>query len=433
LLSVVSGIAFFNDCQYQLFQAMAETSTKRKRLIIIALIVVVLIVGIRLALPYIILRYANNALAEMKGYNGHVEDIDLALLRGAYEIDSIYINKYDSASGEETPFFATRLIDLSIEWQSLLKGSLVGELVFHEPRLRFTAEKAEPDKIKKDSSDWKELLDDLMPLKVNRFEVRNGRIQYIDESSKPKVDISMTNTNILATNLRNAYDSSQSVLPAGINATADVYDGTLDFKMKLNPLADQPTFDLNAELKNTNLKKLNDFFQAYAKVDVNKGTFGAYSEVAAKDGKFSGYVKPILKDLDVLGKEDRKDNILRKLWEGFVGVTGQIFENKDKKQVATKIPFKGEIKDPDSNIWYTISQVMQNAFVRALQPSLDYEINLADVDAVEPKKKGFLERVFGKRDKDDKKDKDDKDKDDKKAKKDDDKDDKKSDRDEKKG
>lgn len=416
---------------------------KRNRLLKIALIVVVLIVAIRIALPYIVLRYANNALAEMKGYKGHVEDIDLALLRGAYKIDSIYINKYDSVNGVETPFFATRLIDLSIEWQSLWKGSVVGELVFHEPRLRFTAEKAEPEKIKKDSSDWKELLDDLMPLKVNRFEVRNGRLQYIDESSKPKVDISMTNTNVLATNLRNAYDSSQSVLPAGINATAEVYDGTLDFKMKLNPLADQPTFDMNAELKNTNLTKLNDFFQAYAKIDVNKGTFGAYSEVAAKDGKFSGYVKPILKDLDVAGKEDRKDNILQKLWEGFVGVAGQVFENVKEDQVATKIPFRGEIKDPKANIWYTISQVLQNAFVSALQPNIDHEINLADVESVKTEKKGFFERVFGKDDKDDKKDEgdnakkdeDEKAKDNKKDKKDnDDKDDKKkSDRDEEKG
>jgi len=337
----------------------------------------------------------------MPGYRGHVEDVNIALLRGAYQVDSIYLNKHDSVSNKETPFFAAQLIDLSVEWRSLLKGEVVGELVFHEPMLRFTKDKVEVDQVKKDSTDFKKLLEDMMPLKVNRFEVIDGRLQYVDNKSTPKVDVTMTNTHILATNLRNAYDSS-SVLPATIKASAEVYDGTIDFNMRMNPLADVPTFDMNAELKNTNLVKLNDFFQAYANVDVNKGTLGIYTEVAAKEGRFEGYVKPLLKDLDVLGKEDKKDNIFRKLWEGFVGTAGQIFENKKEDQVATKIPFRGDVKDPKANIWYTITHVLQNAFIRAIQPSLDHEINLATVENPKEEKKGFLERVFGKDDDKDK-------------------------------
>ena len=386
-------------------ERMENKKTSRKtRIWRIAILLAVLIVAVRLALPYVILKYANNTLATMPGYRGHVEDIDLALIRGAYSIDSIYLNKYDSATQVQTPFFGAKAINLSVEWRSLFKGSLVGELVFQEPTLKFTAEKVEPDKIKKDSSSFQQLLKDFMPLKVNRFEVINGNIQYIDEGVKPKVDVTMTDTDIVALNLRNAYDSGSQILPASINANAEVYEGTLDFHMKLNPMAEVPTFDMNAELKNTNLVKLNDFFQAYAKVDINKGTLGIYTEVAAKDGKFLGYVKPILKDLDVLGKDDRNDNIFRKLWEGFVGVTGQVVENLKKDQVATKIPFKGEVKDPKANIWYTITYVLQNAFVHAIQPSIDYEINIAAVEQQEKDKKPFLERIFGKDDKKNKKD-----------------------------
>lgn len=375
---------------------------KKQRILKIALILVVLIVALRLALPYIVLKYVNKTLATMPGYRGHVEDVNIALLRGAYQVDSIYLNKYDSTSDKQTPFFAAQLIDLSVEWRSLLKGQVVGELVFHEPMLRFTKDRVEIDQVKKDSTDFKKLLEDMMPLKVNRFQIIDGRIQYVDNTSTPKVDVTMTNTDVLATNLRNAYDST-SVLPASIKANAEVYDGTLDFNMKLNPLAEVPTFDMNAELKNTNLVKLNDFFQAYANVDVNKGTLGIYTEVAAKDGKFDGYVKPLLKDLDVLGKEDKKDNIFRKLWEGFVGVAGGVFENPKEDQVATKIPFEGDVKDPKANIWYTIAHVLQNAFIRAIQPSLDHEVNLASVEDQKEEKKGFLERVFGKDDDKDKK------------------------------
>ena len=44
-----------------------------------------------------------------------------------------------------------------------------------------------------------------------------------------------------------------------ITASVDVYKGKLQLKMKLDPLADSPTFDINAELKNTSLHELNDF------------------------------------------------------------------------------------------------------------------------------------------------------------------------------
>lgn len=379
--------------------------SKRRKILWVVLILILVVISIRLALPYIILHYANKTLSTMDGYRGHIKDIDLAIIRGAYKIDSLHLNKYDSASNKQTPFFASKTIDLSVEWRSLFKGAIVGELLFESPMLRFTKDKVEPEEVKKDSTDFKQLLEDFMPLKVNRFEVRNGRIQYIDEFAKPPVDVQLSKTNIVALNLRNAYDSSSNTLPALIEAHADVYGGTLDFYMKLNPMADIPTFDMNAEVKETNLVKLNDFFKAYAKVDVNKGTFGLFAEVAAKDGYFDGYVKPLLKDISVLGLEDRKDNVFKKLWEGFVGTVGQAFENIPKEQVATKIPLKGKIKDPKANVWYAIATILQNAFVQAIQPSIDHEINLASVDGPKEEKKGFLENIFdGKDEKKKKKD-----------------------------
>ncbi len=373
----------------------------RRRTLWILLSIAVLLVGLRVALPYIVLHYANNYLTKMEGYRGHIYDVDIALLRGGYQLDSVYLNKLDSVSNKETPFFAASVVDLSIEWHALFKGELVGEAIFQNPMLRFTRDKVEPDDVRKDSSKFEKLSDAFMPLKVNRMEARNARIRYVDENSTPRVDISLTNAYVLATNLRNSYDSS-SILPATVEANADVYGGTMELKMKLNPLAPDPTFDINAELKNTQLKQLNDFFKAYAKSDVSRGVFGLYTEIAAKDGKFKGYVKPLIKDLKVLGPEDKKDNVLKKAWEGFVGTVGEVFENQPKDQFATKIPFEGSTKDIKTNVWYAVVHVLQNAFVRALQPSLDQEINIATVENSAPpkektKKKNFLQKIFGKK------------------------------------
>lgn len=374
---------------------MNKRVSKRKRVLMLLIVAVVLIIGVRLALPYVILHYANKSLSEMEGYRGHINDIDLAIIRGAYRIDSVYLNKIDSTTQKETPFFAASSVDLSIEWKALLKGSLVGKVTFDQPLLRFTKDKVEPDDVREDSSKFEQLQEDFMPLKINQLVINNGRIQYIDEFSNPPVDVTLSNTYITATNLRNSYDSS-SLLPATINASAEIYDGTLSIKMKINPLAEDPTFDLNAELNNTNLVKLNDFFKAYAKADVSAGTFGLYSEVAAKDGKFKGYVKPLIKNLKVLGEEDKEDNALRKLWEGLVGTIGEVFENQPRDRFATKVPLEGNIENPDANVWFAIVQVIENAFIRALQPSLDQEINIATVDTASVKEKKGLGKLFSK-------------------------------------
>ena len=172
------------------------------------------------------------------------------------------------------------------------------------------------------------------------------------------------------------------------------YEGTLDFTMKLNFLAAHPTFDLNTELKNTNLVKLNEFLQAYAKIDVNKGTFGAYAEVAAKEGRFIGYIKPLIKDLDIVGKEDRDDNVLRKLWEGMAGTASQVFRNQEKDQLATRIEFSGTVENPHTSVWYTIVDILRNAFIHALQPAIDNQISIA---SMKKEKRTFLQKVFGKK------------------------------------
>lgn len=373
-----------------------KTFSKKSKTFRILAISLVALVVIRLILPFVVLHFANKSLSNMKGYYGKIKDIDLSIISGEYSVDSIYLNKVDTVTEEQTPFFSAMLIDLSIEWSAILHGSLVGEVAIESPTLLFTKDKVEPAQLRKDSSFFKKMLDDFMPLKINRFEVSDGTIRYKDEGSRPPVDIKMINAFVLAQNLRNSYDSS-TVLPAEIRASATVYEGTIEFRMKLNPLAEAPTFDLNTELKNTNLVELNDFFQAYAKVDVNKGTFGLYAEAAAKDGKFAGYIKPLIKDLDILGKEDRDDNILRKLWEGFAGSVGQIFKNQPQDQVATKIPFEGNIDAPNTNLWYAILHILRNAFVQALQPAIDNEITIASVDNSKVEKKNFIQKIFGKK------------------------------------
>ena len=330
----------------------------------------------------------------MHGYYGHVQDIDVALYRGAYEIKEMYINKEDSSTKKQTPFFSVKMLDLSLQWKALFHGRLVGKLIFNSPKLIFTKDKTEIKDVKKDTTSFKTVLKDFMPLKINRFEVNDGSIHYVDAGAKPAVDIYLQKAHILAQNLTNV-ENNEIALPSTLTANATVYGGTLSLNMKLNPLAEKTMFDLKAEIKNVKLAMLNNFLKAYGGFDVNKGNFGLYTEFAAKDGKYIGYVKPFIKDLKVLGPQDSSDNILQKAWEAIVGGAALVLKNQKKQQIATKVPIEGEFGKTTTGVWDAVWELLRNAFIQALMPGIDNQINLNSVNKVKPEKKSFLQKIFG--------------------------------------
>lgn len=331
----------------------------------------------------------------MEGYYGQVKDIDLSLYRGAYQLDSIYIHKQDSITGELTDFFSAQKIYLSLEWRALFRGHLVGELHFSSPQLIFTRDKAELGEIAKDTQNFRKILRDFMPFQVNRFEVENGRIHYVDETTQPKVDLFMENTYILAKNLKNTENLGEE-LPATVIARAQAYGGSLHLDLKLNALAESPHFDLNAEIEGAHLPEMNSFFLAYGKFDVSEGNFGLYTELAAADQKFKGYVKPVIKDLKVLGLEDQEDSWWQRTKESLVDLAGKILENPSADQVASKIPMEGRFDNPQIINLEALWELLRNAFIEALMPSIDHEINIqSPLSTQEPEeKRGFFRSLF---------------------------------------
>jgi len=362
---------------------MKKNSIIHRHFFRITIIVIAILVFIRLMLPIILLKTVNKQLAELPGYQGSIEDLRLSLIRGAYGVDGVIFNKRDSATQDTIPFFKAASIDASLEWKSLLKGSLVGEIEIDSPEVRFTRERVEPQTIVKDSSFLLRLADKAMPLAINRFVVENGTLRYIDPENN--VDVQIEQIQIVAINLRNGYDSTNT-FPAGLEANAKIYDGQLNLEVDANPLAMDPTFKMNAALEQVDLPQLNDFFNAYVGIDVNAGTFGLYAEAEAEEGHFVGYVKPLLKDLDIYSPEDRKDNFIRRAWEAIVGVVTEIFENQPEEQVATKIRLEGSLENPNTNWLMAIGFILRNAFIQALQPGIDHEINLKGVKGEVAKK-----------------------------------------------
>ena len=85
--------------------------------------------------------------------------------------------------------------------------------------------------------------------------------------------------------------------------------------------------------------------------------------------------KPATRTGIISWNKDKK-NPAKLLWESIVGAVVGIFKNKPEDRLATKIPISETFDQPSPDIWATIGNLLRNAFVRAIIPGLDREVQV---------------------------------------------------------
>ena len=359
--------------------------TRRKKISLgIVATFLVALIALRLALPSMVQRYVNQKLDELPEYDGTIGDVDIHLMRGAYSIDDIDIVK--TTGSVPVPFFSARTVDFSMEWKEIFSGALVGEIHAYECGVNFVKGETEEESQTSIDESWLEIVQELFPFRINRFEIQQGSIWFHDFGTEPKVDVYLTNLVAVCTNLYNTRELA-SELPADFRAKGTTLGGgNIELHVKLDPLASEPRFDLELALEDVNLVALNELLESYGKFNVKRGTFDVFAEIAGSEGQFDGYVKPFFENLDVLELEQDAKNPVKLFWQALVAGAVKIFKNHPEDQLATKIPVSGTFEKTDVAIWTTIVNVLRNAFVEAFRARVDESIDLFQRDE-EAKKK----------------------------------------------
>ncbi|GAB3026979.1 DUF748 domain-containing protein [Spirosoma pulveris] len=361
---------------------------KRATKIFIALVVLLIIA--RLLLPYFVLRYVNKTLADMGGYTGHVEDIDIQLIRGAYQIDGLRIRKINGKIKE--PFINIPKTDLSIEWKSLFKGKLVSEVECYEPEVNFAFSESEASSQTGADVDWTAYLKKLLPISINRFAVINGRVDLTSLITQPRADLSIQKLQGEIRNIRNVEDENKK-LPSPVVASGDVpgYGGTMNFSANMNLLKEIPDFDYNLRFSDLQLVKLNPLAKEYANLDFERGTVSVYSEMAMLDSKLNGYLKPLTKGMQIFKLNEHEGRSVGRFFTELLAQGGTaILKNQKHDQVATRIPLSGTVDNIETFVWPTIFGVLRNAYIEAFKGEFDNNITLSD--ALKSVKEDFKEK-----------------------------------------
>lgn len=349
---------------------------KLKRYHKILLGIVLFLMILRISLPCVVLDYLNGVIADIPGYEGKIEDIDISLLRGAYVVKGFYLKRTDA--GSNVPFLKFPVSDISIEWRSVWKGKIVSEVILNSPELIYVFEDQKnsntPDP---DAEDWTKAITKAVPIEINHFKINNGKIAFVQLQADPNIDLHFSKVNLNVTNMRNVINDNKE-LPSKLNGSAvSIGGGKVSIEGALDIIKEIPDLDVDFSLKNANATALNDLTNYYSGIDFSEGQFELYSEAVVKNGYLKGYIKPLLKDTKFLGKED---SFLNSLWEGFVGFFKFILKNHKKNTLATKIPIEGELSEAGTKFWPSFFGIFKNAWFKAFENEVDDSVKFNQVE-----------------------------------------------------
>jgi hypothetical protein len=369
-----------------------------KKSVKILIAIVALLIVVRIALNPIVKHYVNQTLEHgIKGYAGHVEDVEIHLYRGAYALDKLVLKKVEGKV--PVPFITAEKIDFSIAWRALFRGQIVADFAIFTPVVNFVqgpdskssqagveGESSEHKggkgvKEKAEKKGWRQTFNKVFPLDIERVEVNQGQIHFKNFHANPPVDVYLRDLDGLATNLHNT-ESKQDRLVSELKLTAKIQkSGTLKLTSKMNILKKPLEFDGNVAIKKISLVELNAFLKTYAGIDADKGEVEVYSEMASIDGELKGYVKPFLRDVRIISEnEDYKGNVGKLAKETVATVVNFILRYYPKDEMATKIPVAGSLKDPKVGVWPAIKNAFKHAFVEPYKPQVDKSINIKSVN-----------------------------------------------------
>jgi hypothetical protein len=348
-----------------------------RRAAIVIGVLFILGVAARLAAPTLVERYVNRQLADMGEYRGTISGVDLHLLAGGYVLRDVTI--VEAGSANETPFATIPAMDVTLQWRALFRGQAVGEVVLHEPVLNLVQGPSDEEQQLGAGVNWPQEIRDLSPFRLNVVEAQNGLVTFRAPGISTNDSLTMRDFQMRLRNLTNVQDVAEPAF-----AEIDVRGGIMGnapvaLTGRIDPNETTPTFDVDFSLEGARLVDVNPWLREFLKVDAEMGVFSMYAELAAAEGRFEGYARPILEDPKFVDRNEDDEGPFRKAWEGLVNLAAKILENREEEQVATQIPLRGEIEDPDVDLLTTMVNLLRNAFVAAFSHSLEGSINLRDV------------------------------------------------------
>jgi hypothetical protein len=349
--------------------------------IIILSTVLLIIIGINLALPSIITNQLNKQINNTRGIDGHIDHVDLSLVRGAYKIYGLTL--YLQQLPTDKPNIYVEQIDLSILWSAILKGKIVAEVDIKNGEMAFTDEREVKNDVNeqvKNSDVWISLIDFASPISIDKVSLHNITATLVMNSGVQTQSNYIDSINGEITNITNSYQFTGNKIANFDIQGKLMSEADITLSGSLDPESPKPTFDINMEMTALNVTQLESMINFYAPFDIEQGKVDIAIELASTNGAVEGYVKAGIYNADIFTwKEDiteDNDGIITGMFEGIIDGLSTVFESGKKEVVAVKMPIAGTLEQTKVSTWDALISLFHNAFINTYTIEVDGSIGL---------------------------------------------------------
>jgi hypothetical protein len=338
---------------------------------------VILLIGIRVALPGIILRQLNEFLGGFSSdYSIHIDDLDLGLLRGAYRFQGITAQ----LKKKNETFFKGDLVDVSLAWRELFHGRVFADAIGERLELNFTpglkeALMSQPQKAKSEAAQVKKKL---FPFRIGRIDIRNSTFQYEDLPGLPEIerwkvtDVGGRLSNVLPT-------EANPIMLFSAQGTL-LGSSTIKAVGHLDKFTKPPRWDVDVVMREFDLVKANPLLKRKVPVTFTAGHLDLYVEAKSEKGRIEGSVKPFFKKVDVIEKGEHFMGLKHFGIELTTAAANLILRRAKDHTVATKILFAYENGHFQLNSAKALSEAIAHGFEDKVNPGTENEFKLSTVE-----------------------------------------------------
>jgi hypothetical protein len=251
-------------------------------------------------------------------------------------------------------------------WRKLLDFQLVLAAELDGLKINLIAAPTkEEQQLEPETPNLQQVLNEMVPFKVDRVQVRNGEITFIDKTSKTFPKLWLHDIELTVENLATRAAMVENAPTTAALAATFQENGKLSVFLTADPLAQGLFFAGQAELTDFPLNELHGILKEKTGLTLTQGTLDVYAEVICRDGVLSGGIKPLIKNAEVEAAKPGLDNALKE-WLADVAIDLLSDRVKGRNAVSTVIPISGTVKKPEAQLVPTILGVYRNAFVLAL-------------------------------------------------------------------
>ncbi len=341
--------------------------------------IIIILIIIRLLLPIFGLWGINWALAHKLGkYNGHIEDFNLSLYRGAYELQSLEISKIKSTA---PPIISVDNIELSLAWRTLFRKEINADVTLDRAVINLIDSKEKKkQQLGTDEPGWADALKVIIPITVESFVVHDSVVNFSNPDISKTHPVHIEKIEFSAGDLQSrARQPAQELSPFTFQGLVQDH-ALMKAKGKIDFLAKDPRLDVRFSIEKFHPKTVNEILLTYLPFDLSKGELSLYGEAATSHGEIKGYANIFLKDVQVIAPDENYLSVKHFAFEIIGAFTNWLLQNNKDHVVAAHIPFSRSHGKFDIGTSEAFWSAIQNKS-EEMKPGFDHSINLSNIES----------------------------------------------------